>query len=236
MPEPVSDHPERHEGIARAALLEVTPASSVGDFLDARVGEDGVIELRFAPTSDAYRGWSWVVSVAAIDDGGEPTVLELGLIPGEGALLAPEWVPWSVRLADWEAHQAELLAESGEAADDEDDLDDDADDDDEDADDADDDLDDDVDDDADDEDDEDELDEIDSDDDDSDDDEESDDVFDDDVDDEEPGARSTHSGDLDGIDIDVLDPDADEDDADADDAPDGVDTDDTAAAATDVAR
>ena len=47
-----------------------------------------MIELRFAPTSDAYRGWSWVVSVAAIDDGGEPTVLELGLIPGEGALLA----------------------------------------------------------------------------------------------------------------------------------------------------
>ena len=232
MPEPVSDHPERHEGIARAALLEVTPASSVGDLLEARVGEDGVIELRFAPTSDAYRGWSWVVSVAAIDDGGEPTVLELGLIPGEGALLAPEWVPWSVRLADWEAHQAELLAESGEAADDEDDLDDD---DDEDADDADDDLDDDTDDDVDDDaDDEDELDEIDSDDDDSDDDddesddEEPDDVFDDDVDDEEPGARSTHSGDLDGIDIDVLDPDAES--ADDDD-----DT-DTAAAATDVAR
>ena len=181
MPESSSTSP--HESIARAALLEVTPAATVGAFIDAVDGDDGVVDLRFASTQDAYRGWSWVVTVAAIDDGGEPTVLELGLIPGEHALLPPEWVPWSVRLAEWEAHQAELAAAGLEVEDvvvvedDDEDADDD------------------------------ESDEDDDDDDESDDDDD-DESDDDDDDDDESEVRSTHGGDIDGIDVDSFDPDA----------------------------
>jgi len=198
MPESSSTSP--HESIARAALLEVTPAATVGAFIDAVDGDDGVVDLRFASTQDAYRGWSWVVTVAAIDDGGEPTVLELGLIPGEHALLPPEWVPWSVRLAEWEAHQAELAAAGLEVEDVvvvEDD--------DEDADDDESDEDDDDDDESDDDDDDDESDDDDDDESDDDDDDESD---DDDDDDDESEVRSTHGGDIDGIDVDSFDPDA----------------------------
>jgi hypothetical protein len=63
-------------------------------------------------------------------------VLETELMPGEGALLAPDWVPWSERLEEYRAAQAaagepdetaELADEDPDDADD--DLDDDLDDD-----------------------------------------------------------------------------------------------------------
>jgi hypothetical protein len=42
------------------------------------------------------------------------------MLPGDDALVAPNWVPWSERLADWKALQAELeaqaAAEAAEAA------------------------------------------------------------------------------------------------------------------------
>jgi len=180
------------EPLARAALLEVTPAATVGALVETRAGaEEGLTELVFESAQRGYVGWSWVVTLASVHDGvsGEaqpPTVLELGLVPGEAALLAPEWVPWSVRLAEWEAQQATLAA-AGETPED-DELDDDADEDE--------DLDDDLDDDDDDSDDDD----SDEDDDDLDDDE--DDDFED-VDDDAP--MLTHAGDIDGVDIDALD-------------------------------
>ena len=48
------------------------------------------------------------------------------LLPGENSLVAPDWVPWSERLADYKALQAELEAqaaldaEEAEAGEDED--------------------------------------------------------------------------------------------------------------------
>ena len=44
----------------------------------------------------------WTVSIARVGDD-EPTVLEAELLPREGALLAPDWVPWAERLADYQA-------------------------------------------------------------------------------------------------------------------------------------
>lgn len=169
----------------------MTPAANVGELVESRPGAgEGLTDLVFASTQPGYRGWSWVVTLAAVADAvsGEaapPTVLELSLLPGEGALLAPEWIPWSVRLAEWEAQQkaAAAAAEDGEAAegepaedledaDDEDDFDESEDDDDED---------------------DDELEDA--------DDEED---LDDDIDDDELVAP-THGGDIDGVDIDDLD-------------------------------
>ena len=64
-------------------------------------------------------------------------MLETELMPGESALLAPDWVPWSDRLAEYRAAQeaAGLAAAESEdepADDDDDDDDDDEDDDDDD--------------------------------------------------------------------------------------------------------
>jgi hypothetical protein len=91
--------------LALAALGEITSPASVGQELD-RVDEgEGVVSLRFATTQAGYPGWSWTVSIAQLE-GEEPSVLEVELLPGEGALLAPDWVPWSERLAEWKAAQA----------------------------------------------------------------------------------------------------------------------------------
>ena len=133
--------------LAREALREITPDATVGELVGQTSEGEGVTTLTFAATMLGYPGWQWTVSVAELP-GEAPTVLEAELLPGEGALLAPDWVPWSERLEEYRAAQAAAAAEAGEpdeADDDEDeDLDaDDADDDDEDADDIEHDLDDD---------------------------------------------------------------------------------------------
>ncbi|KAF2413178.1 DNA primase [Microbacterium sp. B35-04] len=112
--------------LALSALREITPEATVGAPADYRVEAGGVVSLRFANRLPGYPGWFWTVSIARVEDA-EPTVLEVELLPGDGALLAPDWVPWAVRLADYHAAQA-ALAEAAHDEDDED-LDEDADDD-----------------------------------------------------------------------------------------------------------
>jgi len=114
--------------LALAALYEITPAATVGDPADYRVETDGVVSLRFHNRMAGYPGWLWTVSLARLEDA-EPTVLEIELLPDEGALLAPDWVPWAERLADYQAAQVALaelaLSEAGDDdIDDDDDLDD----------------------------------------------------------------------------------------------------------------
>lgn len=102
------------EHVAREALLEITPASTVGELLGESTADDGVLGLSFAATVSGYPGWQWSVSVVELD-GAEPTVLEAELLPAEGALLAPDWVPWSQRLEEYRAAQAAAGAEDDEA-------------------------------------------------------------------------------------------------------------------------
>lgn len=119
-PEPVAD--ERLTGahdLALSALHEITAADTVGPPAGYTVEDDGVVSLRFHTRLSGYPGWFWTVSVAVVDEA-EPTVLEVELLPGDGALLAPDWVPWATRLAEYQAAQAA-------AAHADDDLDDDAD-------------------------------------------------------------------------------------------------------------
>ena len=97
--------------LALAALQEITPAASIGPAAGYLPEADGVISLRFENRLAGYPGWYWTVTVAQVGDE-EPTVLEAELLPGAGALLAPDWVPWAERLADYRAHQAELAIEA----------------------------------------------------------------------------------------------------------------------------
>ena len=71
---------------------------------------EAVLTLRFANRMAGYPGWFWTVSLAQVE-GSAPTVLEVELTPGDGALTAPEWLPWAERLAEYEAAQAALAAE-----------------------------------------------------------------------------------------------------------------------------
>lgn len=105
---------------ARKAAVETAGPTGVGVFIDSAVEEDGVTSYSFECKLKGYPDWRW--SVVMFSDGNEPaTVSEVLLLPTEVSLQAPAWVPWSERLADYQALQAELeaasAAEAAEAAD-----------------------------------------------------------------------------------------------------------------------
>ena len=100
------------EPIARQALGEITRPANVGGLRDIVVADD-VATVRFSTTQGGYPGWYWTVAVA-VTPGMQPSVLETELIPAEGALTAPDWVPWADRLDDslaQQAHERELAGD-----------------------------------------------------------------------------------------------------------------------------
>lgn len=105
------------ESVARNALHEVTPARTVGALREVVVDGD-VATVTFSPLMGGYPGWVWTVSVSTIEPDA-PSVLETELIPGDGALTAPDWVPWADRLEEYLAHQAELADDELDDEDDE---------------------------------------------------------------------------------------------------------------------
>jgi hypothetical protein len=97
--------------IALAALREITSEESIGEAIGRTENEDGTLNLIFACLLPGYPGWQWNVSIGRVE-GDAPTAIEADLLPTDGALVAPEWVPWSLRLADFlEAQKA--AAEAG---------------------------------------------------------------------------------------------------------------------------
>jgi hypothetical protein len=110
---------------ARLAAVEAAPKNGVGDFLTQIEEDENVYTFLFAAKMKGYVGWTWSVSLFANDE--DTSVSEVNLMPGEDSLIAPNWVPWSERLADYKALQVELEAqaaleaeENGTADDDED--------------------------------------------------------------------------------------------------------------------
>lgn len=91
---------------ARDALLENEPENAVGEHLEAVAEDSRVVTHYFECTQDGYAGWRWYVTLARPPRGKTATVSESGLVPGDGALLAPEWVPWEERMRAYKEEQA----------------------------------------------------------------------------------------------------------------------------------
>jgi hypothetical protein len=81
---------------------------AVGTYLGAEPEAAGVLSHRFAARQGGYRGWQWSVTLACVDDG-PVTVCEVVLVPGEDALVAPEWVPWQQRVRPGDLGVGDLL-------------------------------------------------------------------------------------------------------------------------------
>ena len=98
--------------LAREAAVAVG-GDSVGDHAGVRgeeAAENGlVVTHAFAATLPGYLGWHWAVTVARTVDSETATVDEVVLLPGEGALLAPAWVPWGERVRPGDLSPGELL-------------------------------------------------------------------------------------------------------------------------------
>lgn len=104
---------------ARDGLLEVAPAEQIGAYVGATPDAERVVTHRFEALRPGYNGWHWYSTVARVPRSKVVTVSEVGLLPSEKSVLAPEWVPWSerVRPEDVAAEEAARALEEGIAAD-----------------------------------------------------------------------------------------------------------------------
>lgn len=94
---------------ARAALLEEVEVSAVGDYLGHHAEEERVVTHLFACTKRSYVGWRWSVTVTRASRQKAVTVDEVVLIPGDEAIIAPEWVPYRERLQPGDLSPGDLL-------------------------------------------------------------------------------------------------------------------------------
>ena len=95
--------------LARAAAEDMAGADAVGPHQRVIAEADRVVTHVFASRLAGYRGWEWAVTVARASRSREVTISETVLLPGEGALLAPEWLPWSERIKPGDLSVGEIL-------------------------------------------------------------------------------------------------------------------------------
>jgi hypothetical protein len=94
--------------VAREAA-ETDAPGLVGEHLGVEADEERLLTHFFTCLDPAYRGWRWAVTLARAPRSKHVTVDEIVLLPGEDALLAPDWVPWSERLRPGDLGVGDLL-------------------------------------------------------------------------------------------------------------------------------
>lgn len=94
---------------ARAALLEDVPADDVGDYLGHQLDGLRVVTHLFACTRKGYVGWQWAVTLTRASRQKRVTVVEVVLLPGPDAIVAPAWVPYRERLKAGDLSPGDLL-------------------------------------------------------------------------------------------------------------------------------
>jgi len=82
-----------------------------GAFMSSVDEGDETFSYHFKCDLKGYLDWHWSVTLHQ-PAGLTPTLSEFVLLPGENSLVAPDWIPWSERLADYKALQAELEAQA----------------------------------------------------------------------------------------------------------------------------
>lgn len=96
-------------GLARAAAEETSRPEHVGDHVGVLAEGDRIVTHYFECLDPAYRGWRWAVSVVRAARAKNVTVSESVLLPGDDAMLSPDWVPWSERLRPGDLGPGDLL-------------------------------------------------------------------------------------------------------------------------------
>ena len=93
----------------KAAIAEAG-VEQVGDYLGVVADGDRVVIHSFDCLHPGYSGWYWAVTLARAPRARTATVNDVVLLPGDEALLAPRWVPWSERIVPGDVGPGMLLA------------------------------------------------------------------------------------------------------------------------------
>lgn len=97
------------DDLARDALVADVGADQVGDHLGHQLEGDRLVTHFFACTLAGYHGWRWAVTVVRASRQKAITVDEVVLLPGDEAIIAPEWVPYRERLQPGDLSPGDLL-------------------------------------------------------------------------------------------------------------------------------
>lgn len=84
--------------VALEGLEEVADDDEIGEHAGVTGLSANVATHRFEATVPGYAGWEWNVVVACATGSDVVTINEVALVPANGALEAPDWVPYSERL------------------------------------------------------------------------------------------------------------------------------------------
>ncbi|MEV8041978.1 DUF3027 domain-containing protein [Arthrobacter sp. NPDC080082] len=84
--------------VARAAVEGIAEPGQVGRHLAAKSEGDRLVTHLFESKLPGYGGWQWYAVLTRNSRSKVVTVDELGLLPSEDSILAPEWVPWAERV------------------------------------------------------------------------------------------------------------------------------------------
>jgi hypothetical protein len=95
--------------LALAAAEDVAGIGRVGEHLTMSADGDRLVTHYFRCLEPGYVGWRWAVTVARAPRTKLVTVDETVLLPGDDALLAPAWLPWSERLRPGDLGAGDLL-------------------------------------------------------------------------------------------------------------------------------
>jgi Protein of unknown function (DUF3027) len=98
---------------ARSAIEGITAASDIGRHLAAKSEGDRLVTHLFESRLPGYAGWQWFAVLTRNSRSKVVTVNELGLLPSEDSILAPEWVPWAERVRPEDEQEAEQETEAG---------------------------------------------------------------------------------------------------------------------------
>ncbi|HZX05211.1 DUF3027 domain-containing protein [Kribbella sp.] len=94
---------------AREAAIAEAGAAQVGEHLGHLVEGERLVTHYFASTHPGYRGWRWAVTVTRASRAKTVTINEVVMLPGNDAVVAPEWVPWSERVQPGDLRPGDLF-------------------------------------------------------------------------------------------------------------------------------
>ena len=97
--------------VARTAIEGIAKASEIGEHLAARTEGDRLVTHLFESRLPGYVGWQWYAVLTRNSRSKVVTVNELGLLPSDDSILAPEWVPWAERVRPEDAQDDDAADE-----------------------------------------------------------------------------------------------------------------------------
>jgi hypothetical protein len=98
--------------VARGALEEIAPAEQIGRHLAAKSEGDRLVTHLFESKLAGYGGWQWYAVLTRNSRSKAVTVDELGLLPSEDSILAPDWIPWAERVRPGDEQGGEESADA----------------------------------------------------------------------------------------------------------------------------